>query len=95
MTTDQVWFTSKDGTKVPMFLIRRKDVLKSPNQAPEKPIPTILYGYGGFNQVLSPHFDLAKLPFLNNFRGMLVVVNLRGGGEYGESWHKSATKENK
>jgi prolyl oligopeptidase len=52
LITDQVWFTSKDGTKVPMFMVRKKDVLASPNDKPNKPIPTVLHGYGGFNTVL-------------------------------------------
>jgi len=88
LITDQVWFTSKDGTKVPMFMVRRKDVLPTPDSVPETPIPTILYGYGGFNISITPYFSLSRLIFLNNLRGMLVIASIRGGGEYGEDWHK-------
>lgn len=89
-TTDQAWFDSKDGTKVPMFLIRKKSVLPSLDKAPEKPIPTILYGYGGFGNSETPSFNLMNLIFLNNLNGMYVVANIRGGGEFGKQWHLSA-----
>ena len=92
-TTDQVWYESKDGTKVPMFLIRKKSVLPDIKKAPENPIPTILYGYGGFGVPQTPHFSLMNLIFMNNVNGMYVVANIRGGGEFGEQWHKSAVQE--
>jgi prolyl oligopeptidase len=75
-----------------MFIIRRKDVLPSLDKKPKEAIPTILYGYGGFNKVIGPSFRTSRLMFLHNMRGMLVVASIRGGGEYGEGWHKSATK---
>jgi len=58
------------------------------NDIPDKPIPTILYGYGGFNIPMTPYFSPSRLIFLNNFRGIFCVANIRGGGEYGEDWHK-------
>jgi prolyl oligopeptidase len=93
--TDQVWFTSKDGTKVPMFVVRKKTTLPNMDSVPENPILTLLYGYGGFNISLTPMFSPSRLVFLNNLNGMLCVPSLRGGGEYGEDWHKAGTKEKK
>jgi len=83
-TTDQVWYESRDGTKVPMFLIRKKSVLGSLDEKPKSPIPTILYGYGGFNNAETPSFNLMNLIFLNNLNGLYVVANIRGGGEFGK-----------
>jgi prolyl oligopeptidase len=93
--TDQAWFESKDGTKVPMFLIRKKSVLPSVDNPPEKPIPTILYGYGGFGNSETPQFNLMNLIFMNNLNGMYVVANIRGGGEFGKQWHMSAVQDKK
>lgn len=63
--------------------------------APAAPIPTILYGYGGFNISLTPYFSVSRLVLLNNLNGMFVVANLRGGGEFGEDWHHAGVKEKK
>ena len=87
-TTEQVWFPSKDGTRVPMFLTYRKD-LKRDGQN-----PIYLTGYGGFNISLTPSFSIGTVPWLEA-GGILAVPNLRGGGEFGEAWHKAGTKENK
>ena len=84
-TTEQIFYTSKDGTKVPMFLIYKKGIKKNGNN------PVLLYGYGGFNVSLPPSFSTYRLPFLEN-GGIYVQVNLRGGGEYGEDWHIAGTK---
>ncbi len=86
--TEQVFFTSKDGTKVPMFLTYKKGLQKNGKN------PVYLYGYGGFNVSLNPGFSTSRIPFLEN-GGIYVQVNLRGGGEYGEEWHVAGTKMNK
>jgi len=93
--TDQIWYKSKDGTEVPMFVVRKKSVLPSVDDRPEKPIPTLLYGYGGFNVPITPAFSPTRLVFLNNLGGMLCVANIRGGGEFGEEWHHAGIREKK
>ena len=84
-TTEQVFVTSKDGTKVPMFLTYKKSLKKDGKN------PTLLYGYGGFNITLNPGFSTSRLPFLEN-GGIYAQMNLRGGNEYGEEWHLAGTK---
>ncbi len=86
--TEQVFFTSKDGTKVPMFLTYKKGLKKNGTN------PVFLYGYGGFNISLNPGFSTSRIPFLEN-GGIYAQVNLRGGGEYGEEWHVAGTKMQK
>lgn len=86
--TRQVFYTSADGTRVPMFLVHRKDV------EPNGSAPTLLYGYGGFNISLLPHFALAQLPWLEA-GGVYAVANLRGGGEYGDEWHRAGMLDQK
>ena len=83
--TEQVFVTSKDGTKVPMFLTYKKTLKKDGKN------PTLLYGYGGFNITLNPGFATSRLPFLEN-GGIYAQMNLRGGNEYGEEWHQAGTK---
>ena len=87
-TTQQVFFTSKDGTRVPMFLTYKKDMKRNGKN------PVFLYGYGGFNVALPPSFSSMRIPFLEN-GGIYVQVNLRGGSEYGEEWHVAGTKMQK
>jgi len=83
--SSQVFYTSKDGTKIPMIITHKKGLkLEGKN-------PTILYGYGGFNNSLTPSFSIANAVWLE-MGGIYAVANLRGGGEYGKKWHDAGTK---
>ncbi|MGO2295151.1 MAG: prolyl oligopeptidase family serine peptidase [Psychroflexus halocasei] len=86
--SEQVFYESKDGTKVPMIITYKKGMKLDGSN------PTILYGYGGFNISLTPSFSTANAVWLNN-GGVYAVANLRGGGEYGKKWHKAGTKMQK
>ena len=83
--TRQVFYTSQDGTRVPMFVTHRRDFV------PGGDAPTLLYGYGGFSISLTPAFRPAVLTWLQ-MGGVYAEANLRGGGEYGEAWHQAGTK---
>ncbi|HIK31468.1 MAG TPA: S9 family peptidase [Oscillatoriales cyanobacterium M59_W2019_021] len=86
--TQQVFYTSKDGTRIPMFITHKTGLeLNGKN-------PTYLYGYGGFNISLTPSFSVGQLVWME-LGGVLAIPNLRGGGEYGEAWHQAGTKLNK
>jgi len=88
IVTEQIFFTSKDGTKVPMFLTYKKGIKKDGSN------PVLLYGYGGFNIPMTPGFSVSNAFFVEQ-GGIYVVVNLRGGNEYGEEWHKGGMLLNK
>ncbi|MCA9186261.1 MAG: S9 family peptidase, partial [Planctomycetales bacterium] len=86
----QVFFPSKDGTRIPMFITHRKGIQRDGNN------PTLLYGYGGFNISLTPRFSVSYVTWIE-MGGVVAIPNLRGGGEYGEDWHqqgKLARKQN-
>lgn len=87
-TSEQIFYTSKDGTKVPMIITYKKGTQMNGKN------PTILYGYGGFNISLTPSFSVANAVWMD-LGGVYAVANLRGGGEYGKEWHKAGTKMKK
>jgi prolyl oligopeptidase (EC:3.4.21.26). Serine peptidase. MEROPS family S09A len=86
--TEQVFYESKDGTRVPMFIVRKKDFVKN-GQAPVQ-----LYGYGGFNLAQQPAYSTPVAVWLE-LGGVYALANIRGGSEYGEAWHSGGTKLNK
>ena len=88
LVSEQVFFASKDGTRIPMFITHKKDIKMDGSN------PVYLYGYGGFDISLTPSFSSSRIPFLEA-GGIYAQVTLRGGGEYGEAWHLAGTKMNK
>jgi prolyl oligopeptidase len=84
----QVFYHSKDGTRIPVFIAHKKGIKLDGNN------PTLLYGYGGFNISLTPSFSISRLLWME-MGGVFAMPNLRGGGEYGEEWHQAGTKLNK
>ena len=88
-SVEQKFYASKDGTRVPMFVFRRKDVAQS-----GAAVPTLLYGYGGFDISLTPGFSSSRMAWVQA-GGALVVANIRGGGEYGKAWHDGGRLANK
>jgi prolyl oligopeptidase len=83
--SNQVFYTSKDGTEVPMIITHKKGIVLDGTN------PTILYGYGGFNISLTPSFSITNAVWMEQ-GGIYAVANLRGGGEYGKKWHNAGTK---
>jgi prolyl oligopeptidase len=88
LTTEQVWYPSKDGTKIPMFLVYKKGLEKNGHN------PTMLYGYGGFDVSLRPAYTINPIPLIKR-GGIYAVANLRGGGEFGREWHEAGMKKHK
>ncbi len=84
----QEWYESRDGTKVPMFMVSLKSAVQNGDN------PTLLYGYGGFQISITPSFMKGFVPFLKR-GGMLAIANIRGGGEFGEAWHRDGMLEKK
>ena len=84
----QEWYASKDGTRVPLTVIARRDVARDGRA------PAVLYGYGGFNVSLLPTFSPSLLPWLDA-GGVYAIANLRGGGEFGDAWHRAGMRERK
>ncbi len=89
IVVEQRFYPSKDGTRIPMFLVRRKDVAAS-----GKPVPTLLYGYGGFDIALTPGYSPTTMAWVQA-GGAYAMANLRGGGEYGREWHDAGRRANK
>lgn len=86
--TEQIFYKSKDGTRVPMFITHKKDIKHDSSN------PTLLYGYGGFNVSIRPYFSALRLVWME-MGGIYAVANIRGGGEYGQKWHEAGKKMNK
>lgn len=86
--TKQIFYASKDGTKIPMFITHKKGIKLDGNN------PTYLYAYGGFNISLTPNFSISNVVWME-MGGIYAVANLRGGGEYGEAWHQAGMKDKK
>ena len=84
----QVWYASKDGIQVPMFLVHKKGLILKGNH------PTLLYGYGGFNVSITPHYNPNYALWIES-GGIYAVANIRGGGEFGKEWHRGGILENK
>ncbi len=87
-SSEQVFVTADDGARIPLFLTRRKDL------GPSGEVPTLLYGYGGFDIPLTPNYSVTWSAFVDR-GGLLAVACLRGGGEYGQGWHEAGMRENK
>ncbi|KAK1261976.1 hypothetical protein QJS04_geneDACA001309 [Acorus gramineus] len=85
----QVFASSKDGTKIPMFIVSKKDIQLDNSH------PSLLFGYGGFNVTITPSFSVARLVLMGHLGVVFCIANIRGGGEYGEEWHKAGSLSKK
>lgn len=88
LETQQVFYPAKDGTQIPMYLVHRRGLKRDGTN------PTLLYGYGGFGISVLPHFDPERIVWLER-GGVYAIANIRGGGEYGEAWHRQGMREHK
>lgn len=88
-TAEQVWYESKDGTRIPMFVVRHERTKR------DGTAPAIQYGYGGFSISINPTFSPAILTFLKSYGAVFALPNIRGGGEFGEEWHEAGIRERK
>jgi prolyl oligopeptidase len=88
-STEQVWYSSKDETRIPMFIVKHVDTKLNGTA------PAIQYGYGGFDHCVTPSFMPDILTFLKHYGGVYAAVNIRGGGEFGDEWHQGGIKEKK
>lgn len=86
--TEQVWYPSKDGTLIPMFLVYQRGLQRDGDR------PTVLYGYGGFDISLTPSFMKSIVPLVER-GGLYAIANIRGGGEFGQAWHEAGMQKNK
>lgn len=92
---DYIWYDSEDGTKVPLTLLRNTKTFPSLEEKPEKPVPTILYVYGGFGVNNEPFFEADRLIWLEHFHGMVAFTHIRGGGELGNGWYEQSRMLNR